>query len=74
MNENWLYSPERMQLREDALRTLLRTFGSHMNADGTPEHSCESIYTCAHDWVSQGNPNCTGLLKYYEENYEYQSV
>jgi len=74
MADNWLYSAERLQLRENALKTLLRAFGSHMNADGSPEHSSKSIYNCAHDWVSQGHHNCEGILNYYHENYEHVTI
>ena len=70
MNNDWLYSPERMNLRERCLSLLLRRYGSHIKADGTPEHSTESIYACAHDWVSQGNPEPDGIDKFYEAFYD----
>ena len=41
-----------------------------MLADGRPEHTTESIYACAHDWVSQGHQTLDGLLEYYEDYYE----
>ena len=69
-NSDWLYSEDRLGLRERVLSTLLRHFGSHMKADGTPEYSTESIYACAHDWVSQGNSNINGVIDYYEANYK----
>ena len=69
MIQDWRYSDTKMQLRTDVLHKLLRAYGSHMNADGTPEHSTESIYACAHDWVSQGHPTSDGVLEYYEANY-----
>ena len=69
MNEDWIYSTERMLLRRKCLDILLRRFGSHMKMDGTPEHSSESIYACAHDWVSQGHPKPDGIIKYYEAYY-----
>lgn len=68
--KDWLYSDDRLGLRERVLSTLLRRFGSHMNMDGTPENSTESIYACAHDWVSQGHPSADGVIEYYEENYK----
>ena len=70
LNENWLYSTNRLNLRSESLRILLRTYGSHLLEDGTPEHSTESIYACAHDWVSQGNPTTDGIIDYYNKNYD----
>jgi hypothetical protein len=69
MDSDWRYSVERMNLRVGSLKILLRAYGSHLKEDGTPEHSAESIYACAHDWVSHGNPTTEGILKFYEENY-----
>ena len=70
MTEDWLYSNERLQFRSNVLHSLLRAYGSHMLADGRPEHTTESIYACAHDWVSQGHETLDGLLEYYEDYYE----
>lgn len=72
-NADWLYSEDRLGLRERVLSTLLRRYGSHMKMDGTPEHSTESIYACAHDWVSQGNKSAEGVIEYYQENYGRQN-
>jgi hypothetical protein len=69
IKQDWIYSDDRMALREQCLSILLRRFGSHMKADGTPENSTESIYACAHDWVSQGHPKADGIVKYYEAYY-----
>lgn len=74
MIQDWRYSDSKMQLRTDVLHTLLRNYGSHMNADGTPEHSTESIYACAHDWVSQGHPTADGVESYFMNNYVNQPV
>ncbi len=69
MESDWLYSSDRMQLRERALSILLNRYGSAIDEGGTPLCSTESIYACAHDWVSHGNPTTDGILKFYEENY-----
>ena len=69
MNEDWRYSDERMKLREQALNLLLTRFGSELNGEGEPLYSNQSIYECAHDWVSQGNMNTFGLVKYYQAYY-----
>lgn len=67
--QDWRYSNERMVLREQALSVLLRRFGEDLLPDGTPKHSNKGIYECVHDWVSQGNVNTSGIVKYYEAYY-----
>ena len=69
MEIDWLYSPERMELREQCLSVLLHKFGSALKEDGTPVCSTKSIYACAHDWVSQGHPSTMGIVAYYEAYY-----
>lgn len=69
MTSDWLYSEERLELREKCLNILLNRFGSEINEDGTPVNSTESIYNCAHDWVSQGHAIPNGIVKYYEAYY-----
>ena len=69
MNEDWRYSDDRMVLRSSALNVLLKKFGSELCSDGSPKYSNQSIYECVHDWVSQGNVNTFGLVKYYEAYY-----
>ena len=69
MNEDWRYSDERMKLREQALNLLLTRFGNKLQENGEPVYSNQSIYECAHDWVSQGNVNTSGLVKYYQAYY-----
>ena len=73
MQSDWLYTPERMELRESCLSVLLKKFGSDLNEDGSPKHSSEQIFACAHDWVSQGHPKTDGIVKYYEAYYGQQS-
>jgi hypothetical protein len=69
MNEDWRYSDERMQLREQVLNLLLTRFGSLLDDNGEPQYSNQSMYECAHDWVSQGNVGTSGLVKYYKAYY-----
>ena len=69
MNEDWRYSEERMKLRDQALRILLSRFGSDLNEEGEPKYTNQSMYECAHDWVSQGNMGTSGLVKYYQAYY-----
>jgi len=68
-NEDWRYSDERMELRKKVLLLLLNKFGGHLNCDGSPKYSSQSIYECSHDWVSQGNLTTFGIIKYYEAYY-----
>ena len=58
-----------MALRESCLSTLLKKFGSDLQHDGTPIVATRSIYECAHDWVSQGNPEPEGIVQYFEKYY-----
>ena len=69
MQTDWRYTPQKMEVRNSALSILLKNFGSELNPDGSPKYSNQSIYECAHDWVSQGNMITHGLLKYYEVYY-----
>ena len=66
--EDWRYSEKKLELREKALKVLLIKYGHQM--DGVvPKCSNQSMYECAHDWVSQGNVNTSGIVKYYEAYY-----
>lgn len=68
MSEDWRYSEERMKVREQVLKILLTKFGGQM--DGVvPKYSTQSMYECAHDWVSQGNIHTFGVVKYFEAYY-----
>ena len=72
INNDWRYDDDRMKIRESVLSLLLRRYGEDINEDGTPVNSTESIYACAHDWVSQGNIRTDGIIKYYEAYYKGQ--
>ena len=69
MQTDWIYSDNRMKIRESALRVLLLRFGRQLEKNGEPKYSSESIYSCAHDWVSQGNVRTDGIVKYYQAYY-----
>ncbi len=58
-----------MKIRQQVLNVLLKRFGSELTESGEPKHSNQSIYECAHDWVSQGNINSNGIVKYYQAYY-----
>ena len=68
-NSDWLYAPERMVLKERCLSILLNKFGGRLKDDGTPLYNTQSIYECAHDWVSQGNQIPDGIVAYYKAYY-----
>jgi len=68
MKDDWRYGDERIQLRGEVLSILLFHFGGEMDG-ANPKYSSQSIYECAHDWVSQGNKNSEGIIKYYEAHY-----
>ena len=69
MDNDWLYSKDRLDFREQCLSILLHDFGSQLNDNGEPLYSSKSIYACAHDWVSQGHPVTTGIINYYKNYY-----
>ena len=69
---DWRYEPWRMVLREQSLSVLLKRFGTEIKEDGTPVNSTQSIYECAHDWVSQGNKRTDGIVSYYKAYYMAQ--
>ena len=68
MNDDWRYSEDRMELRQLAIKVLLTKFG-HVMDGVTPKYSNQSMYECAHDWVSQGNVSTSGIVKYYQAYY-----
>jgi len=69
MIEDWRYSDERMKIRQKVYTFLLSRFGSEIDKNGEPVYSMKSISECAHDWVSQGNINTSGLVKYFQAYY-----
>ena len=38
MNSDWRYEPDKMALRESALSTLLKQYGTELKEDGSPLH------------------------------------
>ena len=66
--DDWRYNDYKMKVREQALKVLLSKFGGQMEGC-VPKYSSQSIYECAQDWVSQGNMNTAGIVKYYEAYY-----
>ncbi len=70
MNLDWRYTEPKLQLRTECLNTLLQKYGSELNTDGSPMYSNQSLYECAHDWVSQGNTTSMGICEQYELHYK----
>jgi hypothetical protein len=67
-NDDWRYEEDRLKLRGEVLKILLSKFGGPMEGC-VPKYSTQSIYECAHDWVSQGNKTSFGIVKYFEAYY-----
>mgnify|MGYP001311129248 FL=1 len=70
---DWRYNEDKLKVREQALTILLKKYGSELNSTRESKYKSQSIYECAHDWVSQGNVNCNGIVKYYEAYYYAKS-
>ena len=69
MNSDWRYSDQKMEVRQQAYSILLKRFGSALDSNGNPLYNMEAITNCAHDWVSQGNIRCDGIVKYFQAYY-----
>jgi len=70
---DWRYNEDKLKVREQALTILLKKYGSELNSTRESKYKSQPIYECAHDWVSQGNVNCNGIVKYYEAYYYAKS-
>ena len=68
ISEEYKFTDTQMRVRQQSLSVLLTHF-AEINEKGTPKHSTKSIYECANEWVSKGNVNTNGILKYYEAYY-----
>ena len=66
--DDWRYNDFNTKLRQEVLKILLSKYGGQMEGK-EPKYSSQSIYECAHDWVSQGNNDCDGILDYFKNNY-----
>lgn len=69
MINDWRYSEEKLEARQRAYTILLARFGSQLDSNGEPIYSMQAITECAHDWVSQGNVRCDGIVKYFQAYY-----
>ena len=69
MNEDWRYNEDRMKLRQEVLSILLKKYGAELDSTRKSKYTNQSIYQCAHDWVSQGHKISSGVVKYYEAYY-----
>ena len=54
-------SEEKLKLREETLKILLKNFGD--------KYSNKSIYECADEWISKGHKISSGVVKYYDAYY-----
>lgn len=67
--EDWRYSDDRLKIRQKVYSLLLNKYGSQVDENGQPIYSMQSISECSHDWVSQGNVDASGIIKYFEAYY-----
>tara|TARA_Y100000022_G_scaffold113963_1_gene98396 strand:- start:50 stop:247 length:198 start_codon:yes stop_codon:yes gene_type:complete len=62
MSNDWRYSDERMELRQEVFSLLREKYFNLKNA--------KNLYEFCHDWVSQGNTSTEGaeeaFLKYVD--------
>jgi hypothetical protein len=65
---DWRYSDFKMSLRQNTLLALMKKFGHPLDG-GKPKYSTQSIYECAHDWVSQGHQHPAGVCDYFQKYY-----
>ena len=63
---------EASSIGRQALLILLNKFGGKLNSSNTSKEPNQAIYECAHDWVSQGNTNCNGIVSYYSAYYSHE--
>ena len=70
MTEDWRYNEDRMKLRQEVLSILLKKYGGELDNTRKSKYTNQSIYQCAHDWVSQGHKISSGVIKYYEAYFQ----
>ena len=68
------YSDNRMSVRAQSLSVLLKKYGSQLDTSRKSKYTNQSIYQCAHDWISMGNKNTNGIVKYYEAYYSSDAL
>jgi hypothetical protein len=68
------YSNDRMSVRAQSLSVLLKNYGSQLDTSRKSKYTNQSIYQCAHDWISMGNMNTNGIVKYYEVHYSSHAL
>jgi hypothetical protein len=74
LNTDWRYNEDKMKVRQQALYILNQKYGRELDSTRKSKYTNQSIYECAHDWVSQGNVNCNGITKYYEAYYYAKDI
>ena len=74
MTEDWRYNEDKMKLRQEVLSILLKKYGGELDTTRKSKYTNQSIYQCAHDWISMGNMNTDGIVKYYEAYYSSDAL
>ena len=67
--DDWRYNDFNTKLRQECLKILLKKY-AHVMDGAVPKYSQQSIYECAHDWISQGNKTSFGIVKYFDAYYK----
>ena len=63
----WLHNDERLELRGECLVVLLKAFGTELRKT-EPHSTTTAIYSAAHDYISHGNTDPEGVIKFYLKN------
>ena len=69
MVDDWRYSKEKLKLSEQALLILSSRYRTELDNTRKSKYANQSIYECAHNWVTKVNVNCNGITKKYEAYY-----
>ena len=64
---DWSYSEERLKLRAECLKILLKAYGNINIHEAN--YSTQDIYECAEEWVSQGHRITAGIVAYFKAYY-----
>ena len=63
---DWRYSEERLKLRAECLKILLKAYGNINIHEAT--YSTHDIYECAEEWCSKQSTT-SGLVAYFKAYY-----
>ena len=70
----WLHSEEKLALRSACLLRLLMVCGGELSEANTPLHENRTLYSAVHDYISHGNTDPEGVVRFYLENKDAYSL